>query len=174
MKKILVSVMLVSMLGACSTPSDNKMLDKSLNEVGEAGAHDANSAKMLDDSSKHPLTDPNSILSQRSVYFDFDSFVVKSEYHDTLSAHAKYLSANQQANIIIQGNTDNRGTAEYNLALGQKRAEAVKKTLNILGVLDSKIETVSFGKERPKEMGSTENAQAKNRRADIVYLGEEQ
>jgi peptidoglycan-associated lipoprotein len=87
-----------------------------------------------------------------------------------LSAHASYLKANPKQKIIIQGNTDERGTAEYNLALGQRRSDAVRKSLNLMGVSDDQIEAVSFGKEKPKAEGDNEAAWAENRRADIVYI----
>ena len=87
-----------------------------------------------------------------------------------LSAHASYLKANPSQKIIIQGNTDDRGTAEYNLALGQRRSDAVRKSLNLMGVSDNQIEAVSFGKEKPKAEGDNEAAWAENRRADIVYI----
>jgi peptidoglycan-associated lipoprotein len=108
-------------------------------------------------------------LFKRSVYFDFDSYAVKSEYQATLQAHANYLKANKDRKIKIEGNTDERGTTEYNLALGQRRSEAVRKSLTLLGVPDSQIEAVSFGKEKPKAQGSNEAAWQENRRADIAY-----
>ena len=116
-----------------------------------------------------PFTDPNNPLSKKSVYFDFDSFVVKSEYQPVIEAHGKYLAANTGRQINVEGNTDERGGREYNLALGQKRAEAVKQRLLLMGARDGQIETVSFGKEKPRATGSTEEAWAQNRRADIVY-----
>ena len=116
-----------------------------------------------------PFTDPNNPLSKKSVYFDFDSFNVKSEYQPLVEAHGKYLAANAGRQIKIEGNTDERGGREYNLALGQKRAEAVKQRLLLMGARDGQIETVSFGKEKPRATGSTEEAWAQNRRADIVY-----
>ena len=87
-----------------------------------------------------------------------------------LSAHAGYLKANPKQKIIIQGNTDERGTAEYNLALGQRRSDAVRKSFNLMGVSDDQMEAVSFGKEKPKAEGDNEAAWAQNRRADIVYI----
>ncbi len=116
-----------------------------------------------------PFTDPNNPLSKKSVYFDFDSFVVKSEYQPVVEAHGKYLASTKNRRITVEGNTDERGGREYNLALGQKRAEAVKQRLMLLGASDSQIETVSFGKEKPRAVGSNEEAWAQNRRADIVY-----
>lgn len=116
-----------------------------------------------------PLDDKNGVLAKRSVYFDLDSYVVKDEYKPVVSAHGQYLSTHKNRKVIIQGNTDERGGREYNLALGQKRAEAVRKSLSLLGVPESQMEAVSFGKEKPKATGSDEASWAENRRSDIVY-----
>jgi peptidoglycan-associated lipoprotein len=105
--------------------------------------------------------------SQRIVYFDFDSFVIKDEYKPLLEGHAKALAALRTKKVTIEGHTDERGGSEYNLALGQKRAEAVAKSLALLGVPDSQVEAVSFGKERPADAGHDEAAWAKNRRAEL-------
>jgi len=118
------------------------------------------------------LRNPNSILSKRSVYFDFDSFVVKDEYRPLVEAHARYLQSHRNARMTVQGNTDERGSREYNIALGQKRADAVKRMMTLLGAQDGQIETTSFGEERPKNPGNDESAWAENRRDDIVYAGE--
>jgi peptidoglycan-associated lipoprotein len=117
-----------------------------------------------------PWNDPKSPLFEKSVYFGFDEYTVQTKYQKMLSAHASYLKANSKQKIIIQGNTDDRGTAEYNLALGQRRSDAVRKSLNLMGVSDNQIEAVSFGKEKPKAEGDNEAAWAENRRADIVYI----
>ena len=117
-----------------------------------------------------PWNDPKSPLFEKSVYFGFDEYTVQTKYQKMLSAHASYLKANPKQKIIIQGNTDERGTAEYNLALGQRRSDAVRKSLNLMGVSDDQMEAVSFGKEKPKAEGDSEAAFAENRRADIVYI----
>jgi peptidoglycan-associated lipoprotein len=116
-----------------------------------------------------PLKDPNSPLAKRSVYFDYDSFVLKDEFRPVVEAHAKYLNTNRARKVIVQGNTDERGSREYNLALGQKRAEVVRKSLLTLGVSDAQIEAVSLGEEKPKSQGLDEAAFAENRRADLAY-----
>jgi peptidoglycan-associated lipoprotein len=105
----------------------------------------------------------------RIVYFDFDSYVVKDEFRPTVEANAKALAADAKRKVSIEGHTDERGGREYNLALGQKRAEAVAKSLALLGAKDSQLEAVSFGKERPAVQGSDEVAWAKNRRAELSY-----
>lgn len=103
----------------------------------------------------------------RVVYFDFDSFVVKDDFRSLLESHAKALNATKTRRMTVEGHTDERGGSEYNLALGQKRAEAVVKTLALLGVGESQLEAVSFGKERPADPGHDEAAWAKNRRAEL-------
>jgi len=118
------------------------------------------------------LKDPRNILSKRIVYFDYDSFAVKDEFRPIVEAHAKYLQANRAARVALQGHADERGSREYNIALGQKRADAVKKLMQLLGAPDMQVETVSFGKEKPKAEGHDESAWAQNRRVEITYVGE--
>jgi peptidoglycan-associated lipoprotein len=120
----------------------------------------------------NPLRDPNNILSKRSVFFDFDSIVVKEEFRPLIEAHARYLAQNRSTRMTVQGNTDERGSREYNIALGQRRADAVKRMMTLTGAQDGQIETVSFGKEKPRNAGHDEAAWAQNRRGDIVYAGE--
>ena len=116
-----------------------------------------------------PLKDPSNILSKRNIYFDFDSDAVKAEFRPLIEAHAKYLLAHADAKVALQGNADERGTREYNLALGQRRSVSVKKSLNLLGVQDKQIETVSYGEEKATA-GCTNDACYKlNRRVDIAY-----
>lgn len=105
----------------------------------------------------------------RIVYFDFDSYVVKPEFQGVLDAQASYLKAGKGRKASIEGHTDERGGREYNLALGQKRAEAVRRALALLGVPDAQMDAVSFGKEKPAELGGSEAAMAKNRRAEVTY-----
>ena len=120
----------------------------------------------------NPLRDPNSPLSKRSVYFDFDSFAVKEEFRPLIETHARYLQQNRSARMTVQGHTDERGSREYNIALGQRRADAVKRMMTLVGAQDGQVETVSFGKEKPRNSGHDEAAWAENRRGDIVYAGE--
>jgi peptidoglycan-associated lipoprotein len=158
------------LLAACSSPvkleDKPKVEDKSATTAPPA---DTRQVSPVDTGSMDPLNDPKGILAKRSVYFDFDSYVVKDEFKPVVEAHAKYLVGNKGRKILIQGNTDERGGREYNLALGQKRAEAVRKSLSLLGVPESQMEAVSLGKEKPKATGSDEASWAENRRSDIVY-----
>jgi len=130
------------------------------------------SGQSLDGKALDPRKDPASPLSKRSIYFDYDSFAVKDEYRTVIEAHAAYMTGHRKARIIIQGNADDRGSREYNLALGQKRAEAVRKSLAVIGVQDEQLEAVSFGEEKPRSTGASEQDYAENRRADIVYADE--
>lgn len=114
--------------------------------------------------------DPNSALSrEHSIYFDFDDAAVRPKYTPVIELHGQYLLRNPALTVVVQGNTDERGGSEYNLALGQRRAQAVKAALQIYGVKDSQVEAVSFGMERPVATGHDEAAWRENRRADIVY-----
>ncbi len=105
----------------------------------------------------------------RVIYFDYDSFVVKSEFQSVVEAHARYLKVDKNRKVAIEGHTDERGGREYNLALGQKRSEAVRRAIGLLGGPDAQIEAVSFGKEKPAATGADETAFAKNRRVEINY-----
>lgn len=158
------------LFSACSTTKlDDKPPVEDRSGKTAVAPVDTRSVNTVDTGSVDALNDPKGILAKRSVYFDYDSYTVKSEFNPTVEAHAKYLIANKTRKIIIQGNTDERGGREYNLALGQKRSEAVRQAMSLLGVPESQIEAVSLGKEKPKATGSDEAAWAENRRADIVY-----
>lgn len=114
--------------------------------------------------------DPKSEIStNRSVYFDFDSALVRPEFNGLVDRHGKYLGAHPELHIRIEGNTDERGSAEYNLALGQRRAEAVRHALKLVGVKDAQMEAISWGSEKPKVQGHDEVAWSQNRRADLQY-----
>jgi peptidoglycan-associated lipoprotein len=119
--------------------------------------------------SKSALDDPASVLARRSIYFDFDQYTIRDEFKGLIEAHGRFLIANKSRKVIIQGNTDERGSREYNLALGQKRSEAVRKALLAVGVPDAQLEAVSLGEEKPKATGTDDAAMAENRRADLVY-----
>jgi len=105
----------------------------------------------------------------RIIYFDFDSYTVKPEFQSLLEAHARYLKASSARKVMLEGHTDDRGGREYNLALGQKRAEAVRRSLGLLGVSDAQAEAVSYGKEKPAVQGNNESAFAQNRRVELSY-----
>ena len=123
-------------------------------------------------SSINPLKDPNNILSKRSIYFEFDKFDIKDEYRPIVEAHVKYLRDNPGTRALIQGNADERGSREYNVGLGQRRSDSVKKMMTLLGARESQIESVSLGEEKPSCAEHSEDCWAKNRRADVLYTGE--
>ena len=144
-------------LAACSTvPLDGS-------DSG-SGSSSGGSGAIMD-----PFNPSSPLATDRSVYFDFNSYSVGEQYRPTVENHARYLSSNPKQNILIEGNTDARGGSEYNLALGHRRAEAVSRMMTLMGANSQQIETISFGKEKPRAQGDSEQAYAENRRADIVY-----
>jgi len=155
-------------VGAANKGSNSNASTNGANTSADANANAKNAKNANAANANDPLNDPSSILAKRSVYFDLDSYVVKDEYKTVMDAHGKYLASRPDRKVLIQGNTDERGGSEYNLALGQKRADAVRRALALRGVPESQMEAVSFGK-KPKAMGSNEEAWRENRRADIAY-----
>ncbi|KWT65697.1 MULTISPECIES: peptidoglycan-associated lipoprotein Pal [unclassified Variovorax] len=170
LRRTIYSLAIVALIAGCSSGTklnDAPVVDRS----GGAGSGGGGAA-----SGVAPVTiDPNAQTAQgpvgvaRIVYFDFDSYTIKPEFQSLIDGHARFLKANPQRRIAIEGHTDERGGREYNLALGQKRSEAVRRALNLLGVSDNQIEAVSFGKEKPAAQGTGEDAWAQNRRAEITY-----
>ena len=163
MKKslFLASLLSLFLIGCSSTP----IVDVS-KPAGPSASNDSNDEKDLDLAS---LRDPNNILSKRSIYFDYDKDTVKAEYKDLLAAHAKYVASHPKAKMTLNGNSDVRGSREYNVSLGQKRSVSVKKSMNVLGAQDGQIETVSFGEERADTNCKDDACYGKDRRVDISY-----
>jgi peptidoglycan-associated lipoprotein len=174
MKRLLVPALLVLLIAGCSSTPDAPEQGGAPVESRDAGTSVTTVTTPAIANSKLPpeLTDPKSILSKRSIYFDYDKYEVKPEYKDLVTAHAKFLASHNQFKMLIQGNTDERGSREYNLALGQKRADAIKKMLTLLGAREEQVESVSLGEEKPKNEGQNEAAWAENRRGDMLYNGE--
>jgi len=183
-RNALFAVVLTALLSACAStqtpdsgaPVENRDATRGNTTPGAstAGSSSGNVAGTATPGSTrgNPLRDPSSPLSKRSIYFDYDSDVVKDEYRSLVEAHARYLQSNRSQRVTIQGNTDERGSREYNIALGQRRADSAKRMMQLLGAGDAQIETVSFGKEKPRNAGHDEAAWAENRRDDILYAGE--
>jgi peptidoglycan-associated lipoprotein len=136
---------------------------------GESGGAQTAGAREGGAWSGSQLDDPNSPLSTRTLYFDFDQSAVRPEYRDIVLAHAEYLSANPNVSVTLEGHTDERGSREYNIALGERRARAVKDMMTAHGAPASQISTISYGEERPAVLGSDEGAWSRNRRVEIVY-----
>ncbi len=166
---VLTSAIAAILAGCGSSPSSEQ---SGAPVESRTGVATVNAGDLTGKSLPRDLTDHSSILSKRSFFFDLDSYTIKNDQRDLVAAHAKFMSKNPQFKVLIQGNTDERGSREYNLSLGQKRADALKKALVLLGVPESQIETVSLGKEKPRNEGHDESAWAENRRADILYAGE--
>ncbi len=179
MKRTLVIVGLVAVLSACgsavkldSVPVVDKSGSSTSSSGSGAGQADGSAVakgavasvdlgKAAQDSAMQSAT--------RVVYFDYDSFVIRPEFQSLIESHAKYIRADKARKVVIEGHTDERGGREYNLALGQKRADAVRKALSLLGVAEAQLESVSFGKEKPAALGASEADMEKNRRAEISY-----
>jgi peptidoglycan-associated lipoprotein len=161
----------VALAGCSSVPLDDVPVeDKSAGGVGQPGGPGGAQSSVAP-----VVTQPaggnqgGPVNVARLVYFDYDSYVIKPEFQSLLDAHARFLKANNGRRVAIEGHTDERGGREYNLALGQRRSEAVRRALVLLGVPDAQLEAVSFGKEKPANPGSDESAWAQNRRAELVY-----
>jgi peptidoglycan-associated lipoprotein len=176
MKRFMVVIGLAAILSACgsavkldSVPVEDKSATSTSTGTGQAdGAGVGKGAVASVDLGKSG-TDAAMLASGRVVYFDYDSFAIRPEFQTAIDRHSKYIRADKTRKVVIEGHTDERGGREYNLALGQKRAEAVRKALSLLGVPEAQLEAVSFGKEKPAAMGSSEAAMEKNRRAEISY-----
>jgi peptidoglycan-associated lipoprotein len=165
-KKIILSIILAGLLASCAS--------KETKEQPKTGAAKVEEVTVTEGTAPiQPQTQPQPTATgapaERSVYYDFDSYVIKSQYQPLIQAHAGYLSNSRSARVTVQGNCDERGSREYNLALGQKRADAVRNAMTVLGASKSQIETVSFGKEKPRCTEHSESCWSQNRRADIVY-----
>ncbi|MFM2238676.1 MAG: putative peptidoglycan-associated lipoprotein precursor [Pseudomonadota bacterium] len=173
MNRLLIVFGLVLALAGCASGvklDEAPVEDKSGTAAQPAPAPAAaSSAVATIRASNLPAVDPGPTGVSKVIYFDYDSFVIKADSQTLIEAHARYLRADKNRRISIEGHADERGGREYNLALGQKRSEAVRKALGLLGVPDSQIEAVSFGKEKPSDPGHDEAAWAKNRRAEIAY-----
>lgn len=177
MKQFVLTVIVAAALAGCSSPvklDDVPVQDKSgtsASSIGGAGAGAGNvgqSSVAPVDLSKSTDT-AGGPSGARIVYFDYDSYSIQPNEQATVENNARYLRADRNRKAVIEGHTDERGGREYNLALGQKRSEAVRRSLVLLGVADNQVEAVSFGKEKPAVQGADEAAYAKNRRAEITY-----
>ncbi len=178
MRKGLTSVLLlifsVAFLAACEGTTGTTKDDSTVTSSGTGSSSSSGSASTSATGSGsgwagHPLDDPNSLLAKRTVYFDYDESVILDQDRPILEAHAQYLSQNPSAAVTLEGHTDERGTREYNLALGERRTNSVRQFMSLLGASSQQLRTVSFGEEQPAALGHNEEAWAQNRRVVIVY-----
>jgi peptidoglycan-associated lipoprotein len=175
---ILVSLLIVgaAMLAGCpkkpliNEPSNTgSQVPSSSSTTGEAGGA-ATSMTPLGDNGTNGTAGANGPLSGRVIYFDFDKAEIKPEFTDLIASYARNMTAHSNLKLRLEGNTDERGTREYNIGLGERRAQAVRRALMLLGVAETQLTTVSFGAERPAAEGDDETAWAQNRRVELVYL----
>ena len=176
LKSLLLLIVSVSFLSACAGTTDSTKDDSMTSGSGSDASSSSGSGSATTSAtgsgsawSGHALDDPDSLLAKRTVYFSFDESVLLDEDRPILEAHAQYLSQNPGAAVTLEGHTDERGTREYNLALGEQRAISVRQYMSLLGASGQQLRTVSYGEERPASMGHNEEAWAQNRRVEIVY-----
>ncbi len=174
LKRVSLALAITALMAGCSsgvkledTPAETRGATSTNGGANAGGAGQSGVAPVNLDASARDAAGPVGVA--RIIYFDYDSYVIKNEFQPVLEAHAKFLKASPNRKVMIEGHTDERGGREYNLALGQKRAEAVRRALALLGVPDSQMEAVSFGKEKPAAQGNTEDVYAQNRRAELSY-----
>ena len=172
MKNLVIVVVLATFLVACAskkpvTPADGSAPEKAAETASSTDS--SSSPTSTPTVGVDPLNDPQSLLATRSLYYPLDGYAVQAADEETVQEHAKYLAANPGRKIRVEGNADERGSTEYNLALGQRRADGVKKMLVLGGAKSSQIETASYGEEKPKAEGHGEAAWSQNRRADLNY-----
>ena len=178
MKNVALYLAIAALAAGCAskeTKTDAPVTDRSAGVSQPSGSASPGSATRPAQQptiAGNPLRDPSNILSKRSVFFEYDSNAVKDEYRNLVQAHSRYMGDKRDSKVRIEGNCDERGSREYNLALGQRRAESVKKMMTVLGVSDGRIETISYGEEKPMAQGHDEQSWSQNRRADIKYAGE--
>jgi peptidoglycan-associated lipoprotein len=175
MKKLVISVLLANLLVACASEKakaptvESKPATVIEAPVSKTNEEPATATVTTPVTQADPLNDPNSILAKRSVYYPFDVYVVQDADKPTVQAHAQYLRDHENRKVRLEGNCDERGSTEYNLALGQRRADGVKKMMEAGGVSDDQIVTLSYGEEKPRAAGHNETAWAQNRRTDLNY-----
>lgn len=171
--RVLIAIIPVVMLVACGTTGDKKPGADAGREVTgvEVGEGGAESIGLQGDSefAGEKLDDPASILAKRTIYFDYDRSDVKEEYQKILKAHATYLANHQSASVILEGHADERGSREYNVGLGERRSNAVRKVLSLQGAASTQMESISFGEERPVSFGHDDSSWKLNRRVEIIY-----
>lgn len=165
MKKLAISVVLLNLLAACASDKPAEVSSKSAPEAAQSSSNAAPSQAVEMD----PLNDPNSLLVKRSVYYPFDVDAVQEADKPVVEAHGRYLAGHQARSVRLEGNCDERGSNEYNLALGQRRADGVKRMLELTGANAGQLESVSYGEEKPRDAGHNEAAWSQNRRTDLNY-----
>lgn len=184
--KLAIRLLLVLLVGALSACASNPPLERPGGGEGQAGAEygqpgmdgsgidvsklDQRGLQGVPKNDRRKFVDQDSLLSVRTIYFAFDSSVISPEFRDVIQAHADYLASHPRVDLRLEGHTDERGTREYNVALGERRAESVEQALIIAGASRDQLTTLSFGEEMPAVLGHTDEAYAKNRRVELIYV----
>lgn len=176
MKRVFLALAMTAALAGCASgvklddvPVEDKAGRTTAPDAGAVPGGGATTAVRPVQADEVPGNQAGPANVARIVYFDYDSYVIKPEFQSAIESHARFLKQNASRHVVIEGHTDERGGREYNLALGQRRSEAVRRALELLGVRDTQVEAVSFGKEKPAVPGNDESAFAQNRRAEIAY-----
>ena len=173
LNSVLLLIFSVAFLAACEGTTGTTKDDSTVTSSGSGSSSSGSASTSATGSGSawagHPLDDPNSLLAKRTVYFDFDESVILDQDRPILDAHAQYLSQNLGAAVTLEGHTDERGTREYNLALGERRAISVRQFMSLLGASGQQLRTVSYGEEQPAALEHNEEAWAQNRRVEIIY-----
>jgi peptidoglycan-associated lipoprotein len=171
-KMFSVSLLCVAMMGCASdggTTDDAAVTEEAVTDSQTQAVPESPDVDVVTQEQAQMEAVANPLLDQTLIYFGYDRAEIRPEFKDVLNAHAQFLQANPNANMVLEGHCDERGTVEYNLALGERRADTVKRYLIVQGVNPTQLESVSFGEERPAMLGSTDSAWSKNRRTEINY-----
>jgi peptidoglycan-associated lipoprotein len=173
LKSVLLLIFSVAFLAACEGTTGTTKDDSTVTSSGSGSSSSGSASTTATGSGSawagNALDDPNSLLAKRTVYFDYDESVLLDQDRAILEAHAQYLSQNPGAAVTLEGHTDERGTREYNLALGERRAVSTRQFMSLLGASGQQLRTVSYGEEQPAALGHNEEAWALNRRVEIIY-----
>ncbi len=169
----LLALILIGLLAAACSSTPKKGAGAGVEDLsGTAGGAAGSGVGAGGSFASQPWNDPSSPLSNRVIYFNYDSSEVANQDREVVAEHARYIAAHKDVTVTLDGNTDERGSREYNIGLGERRANAVRDLMLVQGVADSQIKTVSYGEEKPAVEGHDEAAWAKNRRVEIVYPGQ--
>ena len=172
MKKVLFSALALALMYGCASTPETKPTEPQAAPAQPPAAPPSSAVQPIQPSAVQSESLKDGTLGKRSVYYDLDKYDIKAEFRPLLQAHGKYLAEHRNAKMLIQGNCDERGSREYNIALGQRRSEGVKRMLVLMGATDSQVEPVSLGEEKPRCTEHAEGCWSQNRRSDMLYGGE--
>jgi len=172
MKKALFSALALALMYGCASTPETKPAEPQAAPAQPPAAPPSSAVQPVQPGTVQGESLKDGTLGKRSVYYDLDKYDIKAEFRPLLQAHGKYLAEHRNAKMLIQGNCDERGSREYNIALGQRRSEGVKRMLVLMGAADSQVEPVSLGEEKPRCTEHSEGCWSQNRRSDMLYGGE--